>query len=96
MTDQHQHQRLTGPAATEAATRLVSFAAFAGQVTTDPRRITRLIASHDPAVYPGEYVTLRLQPRQSTVQPRRRPGSRHQAITAFLAGQETSPNDPQG
>ncbi len=55
MTDQHQHHHdLTGPAAGEAAARL---ATFAGQVTTDPRRIARLMASHDPAIYPGEYVT---------------------------------------
>jgi hypothetical protein len=40
MTDQHQHHHdLTGPAAAEAAARLASFAGFAGQVTTDPRRI---------------------------------------------------------
>jgi hypothetical protein len=53
MTDQHQHH-LTGPAAAEAAARL---SAFAGQVTTDSRRIARLMDSHDPAIYPGEYVT---------------------------------------
>ncbi|HEY4850565.1 MAG TPA: hypothetical protein VII22_07200 [Streptosporangiaceae bacterium] len=60
MTDQHEHQQLTGPAATEAASRLASFAThtrFAGQVTTDPRRLARLMARHDPAIYPGEYVT---------------------------------------
>lgn len=58
MTDQHQHHHdLTGPAAGEAAARLATFAGFAGQVTTDPRRIARLMASHDPAIYPGEYVT---------------------------------------
>jgi integrase len=55
MTDQHQH--LTGPAAREAAARLAAFGGFAGQVTTAPRRIARVMASHDPAVYPGEYVT---------------------------------------
>ena len=57
MTDQHQHHDLTGPAAAEAAARLRAFAGFAGQVSTDPRRIARLMASHDPAIYPGEYVT---------------------------------------
>jgi hypothetical protein len=56
MTDQYQHHELTGPAA-EAAARLSTFAGFAGQVTTDPRRIARLMVSHDPAIYPGEYVT---------------------------------------
>jgi hypothetical protein len=57
MTDQHQHQQFTGAAAAEAAARLSVFAGFAGQVTTDSRRIARLMASHDPAIYPGEYVT---------------------------------------
>ncbi len=60
MTDQHEHQELTGPAAAEAARRLASFAGrarFAGQVTTDPRRLARLMANHDPAIYPGTYVT---------------------------------------
>jgi hypothetical protein len=59
MTDQHEHQ-LTGPAAAEAASRLASFAAharFAGQVTSDPRRLARLMASHDPAIYTGTHVT---------------------------------------
>jgi hypothetical protein len=57
MTDQHQHQQFTGLAAAEAVARLSAFTGFAGQVTTDPRRIARLMASHDPAIYPGEYVT---------------------------------------
>jgi hypothetical protein len=60
MIDQHEHQQLTGPAAAEAADRLASFAGharFAGQVITDPRRLARLMARHDPAIYPGRYVT---------------------------------------
>jgi len=56
MTDQHQHH-LTGPAAAEAAARLSAFAGIIGHVTTDLRRIARLMYSHDPAIYPGEYVT---------------------------------------
>jgi hypothetical protein len=56
MTDQHHHH-LTGPIAAEAAAWLASFAGFTGQVTTDLRRIARLMASHDPAIYPCEYVT---------------------------------------
>ncbi len=54
MIDQHEHQQMTGPAAAEAAGRLAS---FAGQVATDPRRLARLMARHDPAIYPGKYVT---------------------------------------
>jgi hypothetical protein len=59
MIDQHEHQQMTRPAA-EAADRLASFvghARFAGQVATDPRRLARLMARHDPAIYPGRYVT---------------------------------------
>ena len=60
MIDQHEHHYLTGPAAPEAATRLTAFAdraRFTGQVTTDPRRVQRLMNRHDPAIYPGTYVT---------------------------------------
>ncbi len=60
MIDQHEHDCLTGPGAPEAVTRLAAFAErarFAGQVTTDPRRVQRLMNRHDPAIYPGTYVT---------------------------------------
>jgi integrase len=60
MIDQHEHQHLTGPGAPEAATRLAAFAEhtrFTGQVSTDPRRVQRLMNRHDPAIYPGTYVT---------------------------------------
>lgn len=56
----HQHTQFTGPAADEAARRLGEFgerAGFQGKVVLDSSRLRRLMARHDPAVYPGEYVT---------------------------------------
>jgi integrase len=56
----HQHTQLAGPAAGEAASRLEKFgsrAGFGGKVVLDDNRLRRLMARHDPAVYPGEYVT---------------------------------------
>jgi hypothetical protein len=58
--DAHEHTRLTGPAAGEAARRLETFgerARFQGNVILDASRLRRLMAKHDPAVYPGEYIT---------------------------------------
>src|SRR6266700_346401 len=57
---QHDHGPLTGPAADEALRRLEELGErqrLAGQVVTDPRRLQRLMQRHDPAVYPGKYVT---------------------------------------
>jgi integrase len=58
--DAHQHTQFTGPAAGEAASRLEEFgerAGFGGKVVLDDSRLRRLMTRHDPAVYPGEYVT---------------------------------------
>ncbi|MFJ2590652.1 hypothetical protein [Streptomyces sp. NPDC087538] len=58
--DAHEHTELTGPAAEEAARRLEEFGArarFQGKVVLDDNRLRRLMAKHDPAVYPGEYIT---------------------------------------
>lgn len=58
--DAHEHTDLTGPAAEEAARRLEAFGArarFQGKVVLDDNRLRRLMAKHDPAVYPGEYIT---------------------------------------
>ena len=58
--DAHQHKDLTGPAAEEAARRLETFGAqarFQGTIVLDDNRLRRLMAKHDPAVYPGEYIT---------------------------------------
>ena len=56
----HEHTHLTGPAADEAARRLETFgerARFQGNIVLDASRLRRLMARHDPAVYPGEYIT---------------------------------------
>jgi hypothetical protein len=60
LIDQHDHGPLTGPAADEALRRLEELGEhqrLAGQVVTDPRRLQRLMKRHDPAIYPGKYVT---------------------------------------
>ncbi|MGW1520798.1 site-specific integrase [Streptomyces sp. NPDC002287] len=51
---------LAGPAASEAETRLTEFARhthFDGQVVTDEARLRRIVARHDPHIYPGTFVT---------------------------------------
>jgi hypothetical protein len=61
----HEHAEYTGPAAEEAGRRLEEFgnqAAFTGTVVTDPRRLARLIKSHDPAIYRGRYATCVFNP----------------------------------
>lgn len=58
--DAHEHTNITGPAAEEAARRLEDFSArarFQGKVVLDDNRLRRIMARHDPAVYPGEYIT---------------------------------------
>jgi hypothetical protein len=60
LIDKHDHQQLTGPAASEAAQRLAGFgqrARFRGIVITDSRQLQRLMQRDDPAVYPGTYAT---------------------------------------
>lgn len=60
LIDRHEHTSLSGPAADEAQSRLENMArtpGFTGTVTTDRRRLLRLISAHEPAVYPGKYVT---------------------------------------
>lgn len=60
MIDRHEHNDLVGPASDEAERRLGELgerASFAGAVTTDPRRLLRIMTRHDPAVYPGKYAT---------------------------------------
>ncbi|MGW0655379.1 hypothetical protein ACWD4T_42555 [Streptomyces umbrinus] len=51
---------LTGPAGAEAETRLAAFArhtVFEGQVVTDEARLRRIVARHDPHLYPGTFLT---------------------------------------
>ena len=60
MTEGHQHQQLQGPAADEAHTRLTNFqrsVAYAGSVVTDPKRLTKIMARHDPNIHLGTFVT---------------------------------------
>lgn len=60
MFDIHEHDNLAGPAAEEATRRLTEFgdqARFRGSLILDERRLTRVMARNDPAVYPGKYVT---------------------------------------
>jgi hypothetical protein len=60
LIDHHHHDQLTGPAAGEALRRLEQLGEhqrLADQVVTDPRRPERLMKRHDPAIYPGKYVT---------------------------------------
>ncbi|MFJ5924668.1 hypothetical protein ACIQF6_18915 [Kitasatospora sp. NPDC092948] len=60
MIDAHEHTDLSGPSAEEAARRLGEFgerAQFQGQVALDKHRLKRIMKRHDPAIYPGEYIT---------------------------------------
>ncbi|MBQ0927541.1 site-specific integrase [Saccharopolyspora endophytica] len=52
--------QLTGPAAAEAQQRLAEFArhaVFEGRVVTDEARLARIMARHDPHLYPGTFIT---------------------------------------
>ena len=58
--ENHEHDQLAGPAAGEAARRLAEFgdrARFQGMVVLDTKRLRRLMDRHDPAIYPGKYIT---------------------------------------
>lgn len=60
MVERHEHHHMTGPAAAEARARVEEFghqAGFAGTVSTDRRQMLKLMARHDPHVYPGALVT---------------------------------------
>jgi len=68
MIDQHEHKTFTGPARGEAEHRLTGFAehaGFNGTVITDPQRLKRVLRRHDPAVYPGTYVTCVFDPAKA-------------------------------
>ena len=65
MIDQHQHTALSGPAKEEAEHRLDQFgnrATYAGSAVTDAQRLKRIMRRHDPAVYPGAFVTCVFDP----------------------------------
>ncbi|MGV9236592.1 hypothetical protein [Streptomyces nigra] len=72
LANDHQHE-LRGPAANEAAARLADFrqhTGFTGSVITDPARMRRILARHNPEVYPGTYVTCVFNPEQALCRPR--------------------------
>lgn len=79
LTTDHQHD-LSGPAAHEAATRLAEFhhrTGFTGSVVTDRHRLRRVLARHDPEVYPGTYAICVFNPDKALCRPRIPPtGSR--------------------
>jgi hypothetical protein len=60
MVERHDHARTSGPAAGEAELRLREFdghARFAGTIPNDRRQLAKLMALHDPHIYPGRFVT---------------------------------------
>jgi hypothetical protein len=60
MVERHDHARLTGPAAAEANLRLREFGShlrFTGTIPADRRQLTKLMARHDPHIYPGRFIT---------------------------------------
>jgi integrase len=60
MVERHEHEHLTGPAAEEAHARLHEYGRqvrFPGTLPRDRRQFAKLVAQHDPHVYPGRYVT---------------------------------------
>lgn len=65
MIEGHEHQRLGGPAASEAEVRLGELgrhAGFPGMVVADRRRLKLLMRRHDPNIFPGEFVTCVFNP----------------------------------
>ncbi|MFF9244702.1 hypothetical protein ACF1AY_38235 [Streptomyces sp. NPDC014776] len=78
MIEAHQHLDLAGPSAEEAARRLKDFgdrAQFQGQVALDKHRLKRIMKRHDPAVYPGEYITCVNDPAKALCEKARRGNS---------------------
>ncbi|MFF2640056.1 hypothetical protein ACFVUB_09405 [Streptomyces niveus] len=64
--------QLTGPAGAEAEQRLADLtrhAVFHGQVVTDEVRLRRIIARHDPRIYPGTFVTCVYNPDRAGAGP---------------------------
>ncbi|MGW0908119.1 hypothetical protein [Streptomyces sp. NPDC002853] len=71
----HEHTDFKGPSAEEAATRLHDFgerAQFQGQLALSPGRVQRIMKRHDPAVYPGTYITCVHDPAKALCERARR------------------------
>ncbi|WP_016881380.1 hypothetical protein [Rhodococcus sp. DK176] len=78
MIDSHQHVNLAGPSSAEAARRLTEFghhAQFEGQVVLDAHRLKRIMKRHDPAIYPGIYITCVNDPAKALCEKARRGNS---------------------
>lgn len=83
MIEGHEHQRLAGPAAAEAQTRLEELGrqvGFAGTVVTDLRRLKLIMRRHDPGVFPGEFVTCVFNPDKALCLRAATPGSQGPAL----------------
>jgi len=68
LIDREEHLTVSGPAATEARARLTALSkpqGFNGIVTTDRRRLMRILRRNDPQVYPSKYVTCVYDPRKA-------------------------------
>ncbi len=60
MVERHEHEHLAGPAADEARSRLGEYdrqLRFQGIIPGARLQFAKLIAQHDPHVYPGRFVT---------------------------------------
>ncbi|MGW7613484.1 hypothetical protein ACWGKW_40830 [Streptomyces sp. NPDC054766] len=71
----HAHHDFKGPSAEEAAARLEDFgerAQFQGQVALSRNRLQRIMKKHDPAVYPGTYITCIHDPSKALCERARR------------------------
>ncbi|MFD7487738.1 hypothetical protein [Streptomyces mirabilis] len=78
MIDAHEHTDLTGPSSEEVARRLKDFGdrtQFQGQLALDRHRLKRIMKRHDPAVYPGEYITCVHDPAKALCERAQRGGS---------------------
>ncbi|MFJ2218404.1 hypothetical protein ACIQVO_40150 [Streptomyces sp. NPDC101062] len=77
MIDAHEHTMMTGPSAEEVARRLGEFgerAQFKGQIALDKHRLLRIMKRHDPAIYPGEYITCVRDPAKALCEKAKRGG----------------------
>lgn len=64
----HEHSTFSGPAKHELEKRLHSFRAqarFEGLIADNPRQLKKILARHEPGVYPGEFVTCVFNPEKA-------------------------------
>jgi hypothetical protein len=77
MVERHDHDRLAGPAAQEAQARLREYGRhvrFQGTIPGDRRQFAKLLARHDPHIYPGRYVTCVHNPDRALCHSGNQPG----------------------